>query len=166
MNSLEIECVLKHVAPMYNVKFLGCVSVDTLPKSFGPDSCVVVNTSESHRTGSHWICIFQNIFGELSYFDSFALPPRTYDRRLQQFIEKYDCDYWYAKRVIQQPTSNVCGFHVIYFLILCIRGCSAELIMRTYSDHSLKQNDTMVMDFFNHHFTHYVCQLNRIAVTY
>ena len=61
--------------------------------------------------GSHWVCaIISN--NQAVYMDPFGFPPAA---QVQHFLKPYK-PYAWSEKQIQNPTSHVCGYFVLYFL--------------------------------------------------
>lgn len=89
---------------------------DKLPKQRS-QGCYIINLQDdldhygNDLSGSHWTAFI--IEGkQCSYFDSFGFPPPV---QVMHFLKPYT-PYPYSHKQIQNPTSHVCGYFVLYFL--------------------------------------------------
>ena len=73
------------------INFIGVYSVDTVPKNLWKKCCCsIINLSEAHETGSHFIAVYINKQNDLWYFDSYALPLPIHNYHLMIFFRKMD----------------------------------------------------------------------------
>jgi hypothetical protein len=128
------------------VEFIGVFPLDAIPAKLKSSTCVIINSDPSHLPGEHWLAVTVDKDGHCCFFDSFAKPAAFYGKRFEKLLSGTDKDYWRSKVTVQQATSNVCGFHVVYFTAQWLRSIDCNRIMDSYHS-SPKVNDQMVVDY-------------------
>jgi hypothetical protein len=109
--------------------YKGCISYDQMPlvtkETSELDDVIsfVMNLSEAHKPGTHWVAVFIDPYKDKSieYFDSFARdPPATFQMNIYPLIEKLDIPYYLKfknNKIVQQDDNlYTCGYHCINFL--------------------------------------------------
>lgn len=94
----------------------------------------IINTDEHDEPGEHWVAVFVNTRGT-DYFDSYGRPP--IDKRILKFLGS---NVSYNSRMLQGPTSRVCGHYCVYFIKHRSKGWSAERIINSFP----RQSDLFV----------------------
>ena len=128
----------KFLFPKCN-NFIGVYSVDTVPKNLWKKCCCsIINLSEAHQTGSHFIAIYINKQNDLWYFDSYALPPPIHNYHLMNFLEKWiKCEKIKYPLPLYHPIQDFdsifCGWYAAAFC----------LFVNLYSDYSLHHFHTL-----------------------
>ena len=103
--------------------FVGVFPVDKVPPRLWKKKkpcCGIINLSEAHLPGSHFIAFFIDKQKVLWYFDSYALPPPLYNVHLISFLKKWikNNKIKYAlSEPIQDFQSLFCGWHVAAFCL-------------------------------------------------
>ncbi len=119
----ELEKALKRYPD-----FQGVYAVDQLPKDPKP-GLYIANTDPSDKDGEHWVLFYICKEGTIEFFDSFGRKP----------LERWPGEWKYSTRMVQSPTSNACGYHVLCYAYFR-RFRTFEQIMGWYGD-DLKEND-------------------------
>lgn len=71
--------------------FIGVYSVDTIPPNlWKKNCCCIINLSEAHLPGSHFIAVYIDHRNDLWYMDSFGLPPPAHNYHLMNFLKKWE----------------------------------------------------------------------------
>ena len=84
----------------------------------------------------------------IEFFDSFAQPMESYDLKLHPFIK--ECKIVENTKIVQAPTSSVCGAHCLYILYNKLKGRNmSDIIRKNFSACNLKYNDWVSSMFFN-----------------
>ena len=98
------------------IPLVAITNKDTLPKRRIQGGYIInLQDDKDHlgndNLGSHWVSAI--IEGKQAcYFDSFGFPPAT---QIQHFLKPYK-PYPYSCKMIQNPTSEICGYYCLYFL--------------------------------------------------
>lgn len=132
-----------------NKCFKGFVAKDTLMlpvnMNIPGSSLVILNTDNESGEGKHWCAIFlESSNHSFEFFDPYGLPPSAYG--VNHFFEEHKRPVFYSKKVVQSFTSNVCGYHCMFFAYYRCRGISLHNILKFYVD-DLEKNDVMVSTF-------------------
>lgn len=123
--------------------FGGVYSLDTLPQQEYTQrpALVVVNTAYQQSKGEHWVGIYLDTAGGLSYFDSYGLPPSGV--HLMTFIHKNAIngvwDYNYTP--LQSLNTAVCGKYVCLYLYYRVVGYSHKKFISLFTNHKKKDSD-------------------------
>ena len=75
----KINCLVSRL--LVGVRWLGVFARDELPdvsREIRP-WCLILNTDPKDKPGTHWLALFASRNGPLEVFDSFGLPPNTYN---------------------------------------------------------------------------------------
>jgi hypothetical protein len=115
MNTLQLECALKHVAPR-----VGVYAADQIPR--GRTRGFIVNTQGAHLPGEHWVAFWENN-GKLEFFDSFGQKPTYYG---------FQSTKTYNTVVLQSPDSNTCGLYALFYVMCKSRGYTLEQIQNMF----------------------------------
>lgn len=117
------------------------------PSLRGPleKASVYVVNSDAVGMGVHWLYMDVDRGGRASFFDSFAVPPEHYRKRLGRHLENCDPHYWQSHRIVQELTSTACGHHIIYFAQRRAVGMTADEVLSTYTD-NLAENDAIAKE--------------------
>lgn len=103
-------------------------SLDKLPSS--QPSAFVINCCPLKLPGQHWMALFIHRQKAI-YFDSFGIPPFHPD--IESFIKKNATKVIYNKRLLQDITSDACGFYVMYFIYQKSRGVSLPQLLQPFN---------------------------------
>ena len=103
----------------------------------------VINTGKSDTRGMHWTACYYDGAGKIEYMDSFGFSADMYED-IYKFILKHSTRYTYNKRLLQDVVSSMCGYYVIYFLLMKSRGVSMQKILSVFHPTNLYANDTLV----------------------
>lgn len=135
MDTRQLRKALKDVRG-----FKGVFALDELPhENHERPALYVVNTEPSCHEGEHWVAIYFPPQGLPEFFDSFARKAfATELRRLLGFV------YVHNLNMVQSPTSDVCGQHVIYYARERNNGVPFNSLKYTLS---LKNNDRFVVHY-------------------
>ena len=106
METEEIQNVLSQTLCNTNTHFLGVFALDQIPSSFSQYPCAyVANTDPSSRKGQHWVAFYHESSTQLEFFDSYGLPPQTYDFPFPSNLSSLK----YNACLLQSLSSSVCG---------------------------------------------------------
>ena len=131
---------LKHLP-----NFIGVFSIDQLfHLRLDEYACLIVNLDFSTQPGSHWVAIK---FTPRKCFIIDSLGGALYSRELSHFIATHA----HVRQIIrtpllQEPTSNLCGFYCLFFLLF-LQFTSFSSLCRLFSS-NLSVNDNKLLDFF------------------
>ena len=126
MDTRELETILQRNATTQDT-FLGVFALDRLPTNVELRRLnrwfLVCNCCPSTRPGRHWIAVFYD-HGSVEFFDSFALPPNAYDRRLVTFLHQTSRarEVVYNNEPLQALESDACGHYCVLFGVARSRG--------------------------------------------
>lgn len=101
----KFPCVKKH--------WLGVFSLNTIPSSVPPTSCLVFNEEPDHLFGSHWIALVRTHGSEYQLFNSLGCKFET----IEPWLKFKKPIYSYNKEAFQLPTTNTCGLYCLYFIV-------------------------------------------------
>ena len=130
--------------------FIGVFSQDQLSNLFITSfpACLVVNLDLSTQSGSHWIGLYisDNL---VEIYDSLGMSPDYWaykPKYLLKFLKKFSFTHRILSTpVLQQPTSNACGFYCIFFL-LYRKFASFNQLLSLFSD-NLILNDKILFTY-------------------
>lgn len=143
MNSDQLSYALDKAAVVHtNCNLIA--SRDTLSRislSHGYPFCIIVNTSPSNKSGSHWCAYYFESPYHIEFFDSFGKCPSAYGFNI-------NAHHW-NKIKFQSPKSSVCGAYCLYFIYYSSLGLSMrEIQSMFYSNYQFSsQNDDKVIKF-------------------
>lgn len=143
---MELEKYLKQYERR-GVKIIVC-PIDRLPAKIEKNQtyAFVINLSKSWDIGSHWIGLFIDAEGKVSYFDSYGFKPKSY--YLEDFLKGKRVEY--CTRQLQQLGSAVCGMYVACFIIHMLKGGSLDLFVSKFSK-NLVLNDIFIRKNYNYY---------------
>ena len=88
----------------------------------------IMNTDPSSKEGKHWVACYldANHDKSLEYYDSFGKdPPKGFDRDMKRVVDELHLPYmmkYKVNRIVEQKSSDNCGFHSMRFLINRMKG--------------------------------------------
>ena len=105
------------------MSFVACdvYSVDTLPTNvltFPAAYICNTDTEKSYLPGKHWIVFWFQDPIRSECFDSFGLLPRQYNTQFEEFLTRNTDMCVYNNVSFQRKNSDVCGFYVLYYLLM------------------------------------------------
>ena len=154
MNSLQLTKILLFVTSKSQRRnFLGCFPIDKIPEYIPHSSFLVLNTDRSSQPGEHWLLVDIDAHNNVCFFDTLAQAPRFYSHKLEQKLKSIDANFWQSNRVVQHLMSVACGFHVVYFACLRLRGISCSQIVLGIYTENLHQNDVVARRFVQKQFS-------------
>lgn len=106
-------------------------------------SAYVINTDPSNKPGEHWVAVYFDGKGNAEYFDSFGFPP-SFVPSINRFIVQNSFKLKFNKRLLQELTSAVCGYYVIYFIMMKSRGATMTRLLAAFNPTQLRINDQRV----------------------
>lgn len=140
MNTIEITNLLRtnrKTAPL----FLGVFAADEGPRqlpSSGP-FVLVKNVMPGSHGGLHWVAISRSANKRrIDYFDSMGMRANEMN---ETFLRRLGSNYFYSKRIIQAPTSNICGLYVALFCFYKSSGMSLGTIVKKFRHKRFYEND-------------------------
>ena len=122
----EINCLVPKL--LVDVRWLGVFARDELPdvsREIRP-WCLILNTDPKDKPGTHWLGLYASRDGPLDFFDSFGLPPSTYNL---ESLEPLHLLYSF-----QSPSTFVCGHYCIVYVYLRSRNKSLSQIFHLLSN--------------------------------
>lgn len=106
-----------------------------------------VNIDEANKEGSHWVGIYIARLGsELEFIDSYGVSINMYPRYFMSFAYKNNLKVLESNVMLQSPTSTVCGYYVIQYMLKRLQGCSRRAFYNQFSN-NLDKNDKFVFNF-------------------
>lgn len=136
MNTTDINTILRGRCSA----FLGTYPSNHLPE--GDEGWAVINLDDCRSPGTHWVVV--GIGKQCEYFDSFGVLPLS-DSILKYLKNKCVKGWWYNDVSFQSPTSSMCGYYCIYFILMRCKGHSPCNIVKTLA--SIRNPDIYVHDF-------------------
>lgn len=118
MNGRDLLTVGLDIDP----NFQGVFAIDEVPRI---RKCLIFNTDERGKPGTHWQAIYYNDF-----FCSYAMPPPF--KGIKQIITK----------PVQNVATSTCGIHCLYFL-----HCRRSELPLNYTNNTCA-NDKLVSKWF------------------
>ncbi|XP_038069823.1 uncharacterized protein LOC119739037 [Patiria miniata] len=145
MDSEQVQYALLH--DKYSRRYFeGVYPVNGLPQERVPWPSAFVITARSVPSFgmNHWVAVYITPYGEGEVFDSLGKPPKH--PMLQEFLRNNTIRTVYNRLRIQGDYSEVCGHHVLFFLLQRCRGFHPEYIVRNFCP-DRKLNDAFVECF-------------------
>jgi hypothetical protein len=145
MNTLKISSMLecdKRTADAFE----GVYASDELPRTTPTEALYVVNTDPSDRPGEHWMVVYFDEKRRADYFDSFGLAPSIED--VKAFLDRNSVVCKYNRKRVQNPFSDACGHHCIFFAVHRCVGFDMNAIVNMYTEDD-DFNDDIVKMFVN-----------------
>ena len=108
---------------MGGVRWLGVFARDELPdvsREIRP-WCLILNTDPKDKPGTHWLALYASRNGPFEFFDSFGLPPNTYNLDSLKPL--------HLLYLFQSPSTSVCGHYCIVYVYLRSRNKSLSKIL-------------------------------------
>lgn len=124
--------------------FLGVFPADGLPSpaSLPASFSLAVNNMGKSHAGQHWLgihCVSAGKKRIVEYFDTNGLP--ILSPTIHNFVSHLTHDYFYSQRVIQSPTSNICGLYVALFIYYRASGVSYKDFVNMFPRFNFWFND-------------------------
>ena len=142
--------------------FKGVYPKDLVPKNI-LNGCVVVNTDDSNNIGTHWVAIHYRTTDSMDqsnyFFDSYGFPPALYDIRVQHLGGS-------NTQMLQGPTTNVCGYYCIYFVIMKQKKVSMQDMLAPFSKTDFAYNDVLVVELVNEYLGHVTTSRTDLHMNY
>ena len=130
LDSNQIDFLLKRIAPGH---FKGVYACDELPEQMCGPSFLVINTSPAIRPTGHWVGLAIKKNNSAEYFDSYGMSPFG---KIAKFIENNSTYCVYNQNLVQQLSSNLCGYYAIFFVYMAARGRSLGHVMARFGSDS------------------------------
>ena len=129
----------------HNKSYLGTVAHDTIiPIPKNKNSSQTINLHKSHQRGSHFVCYFNDVKKDhINYFDSYGVMPSD---DIQRTLRKTGKKIIYSTHLIQNNTSNRCGFYCYAFIEYLECGGSMIDFINLFK-HKGSNNDAILMRF-------------------
>ena len=149
LNTLQLDDVMKHI-----IDFQGAFPCDQIPKSMKVPYCIIVNTDNANESGDHWTCI--RVEKVKAYFiDSFGrdFEDSTFPKDFRKSVRKLfkDKSIIQNNKLLQDLTSNACGYYCVYFLDKLSLNYTFKNIVSDFTK-DLKFNDLLVLKYFRKNF--------------
>lgn len=120
---------LKHVI-IHRYPFIACVNLD-----------------EAHKPGSHWTGLYiSRQGGELEFLDSYGISINDYPKYFINFAVNNNLRLLENRKMLQSPSSAVCGHYVVMYMYKRLQGCSRQAFYNHFSN-NLNRNDEIVFKF-------------------
>lgn len=146
LSTIQIRFLLKKFIPRENIYVCAIDQLNLINKS---SFSIVVNNQEQYLSGQHWLALRKNRNSNtLEVFDSFAMDLNFYGSRIQQFAKRHHLKIVKNNESIQKPTSLLCGYFSVMFLIKRSKGMPFEEFLSQFSDINLACNEKIVRHFF------------------
>lgn len=142
VSNFYINDVLKNIS-----SFCGTFSCDNIISGDSSDklNSYIINLSSKNEPGTHFIALSINHEDKkIFYFDSFGR--KCKNKEILRFISKYDYQYRYCNRQIQDPLSVYCGFFCICFVVSTHLSIPFTRIVKIYDVHNFKKNDEICIN--------------------
>ena len=151
MNTEQLLCTIQSDDCLRTI-VSGVYALDTIPLVVSSyPTAFIINTDVSTGPGKHWVVIWFNNVNEAEFFDSFGNKPERFGDTLRIFLENNAYSYMYNKRQLQQHSSEVCGYYVLYVLLLkCFEMSYSDILNSFTVDRKL--NDEIVYDTVRKYF--------------
>lgn len=122
-------------------------AIDQLVLIQSPAFCVIVNSDEGYKPGTHWFAMYKGKSSRsIDFFDSFGIPFVNYGFHLINFIKRYGGKIRFSNKQYQSDRSLTCGMFSTYFVIERDKGADYQTILNSFSD-DLKGNDELVKKY-------------------
>ena len=152
MNTEQLICVINRVPRLKDI-VQGIYTRDTLPSTVTKyPSAYIVNTDVSTGEGIHWVLFYFETASYAEFYDSFGKSPKMYYSQFEKFIYNNVSNVKYNTMKMQSPYSQVCGYYVIYFLIMKLLKYTMSDI-QSYFTSDKQLNDDHVYGFVIHQFS-------------
>lgn len=147
MNTNEINFFLKNT-----YGFKGIYPCNMIPKVNCRPAIYVINTSpvtpsqirkKGVIAGEHWVVVALTRSHKAVYFDSFGFPPKEPD--IINFVADNSNSLRYNTRMLQNPTSRVCGVYCVDFVLQLSKGVSLRAYISGFKN-DLYHNDKEVVE--------------------
>ena len=134
--------MLSHFKCLRNV-YINICAINTLPRNTYRHypQVFIVNLDPLPNPGTHLVCVIVTNGTSGEYFDSLGLPMPD---RVKRFINENGDNCVYVRKKLQSHTSDVCGFYVIFFILM--RICFRISVQKVFDmlDQDLKKTDPFV----------------------
>ena len=124
--------------------FLGVYPADGLPLIPWTPCSFICNTHDARLPGEHWTVFHFDKDGYGEYYDPLGLPPRhaTWENYLEK--NSRNGEWIFINKTVQDPSSNACGYHAIYYILRRQEGRSALNILKDFTS-DLVKNDIIAV---------------------
>ena len=127
----------------------GVYSSDRLPQlARGIPHALIINLDKADGPGTHWVAVYISSFGDLTYFDSFGVPP--FIPNIERFIRLNSRRVFYNNVTLQSLLSKTCGLWTVYFIERMCRGDSLHRLVAGFNTGSTLRNDNRIKSLFKH----------------
>lgn len=150
MNTNELHSILASIGKRRNAQ------VDVIPCDLLHNYrikrypfCLIVNSDESTKPGSHWVSIFiLNKTKPCEFYCSYGRGVAHYGRYFTNFVMKHGRGVVDVPRRLQAYGSDVCGQYSIYFLRCRLKNLSIKQAYDAFGN-DYDKNDLFVRNFVN-----------------
>ena len=73
--------------------------------------------------GSHWIAMYLTEDGKGEFWDSYGQAPGFYNQNFTQFLDKHCGTFTWNRRILQAPSSDVCGHYSLLYINVDVFQC-------------------------------------------
>ena len=109
-------------------------------------SFVVVNTSESKSTGSHWVAIYLPEEGPVEFFYFLGRAPGHYHTYFKFFLLQFGRGYLWNKIAYQASDTILCGEYCLYCGYYRSRNLSIRQVLKTIRPKDKEQMHQFMRD--------------------
>lgn len=145
---MDTISIIDFIRPYQNKGiFKGVYPCDKLPSKFSLPGAFVVNLSQHYESGSHWVAIYINEYGQAYYFDSFGFDIRN--QYINRFLRLHSKNVIFNKRQLQHITSNKCGKFCCVFIVYVLKCAPINRFINMFSL-NLFINDIVIESVFSY----------------
>lgn len=147
----QLISILKN-DPFTKDVFQDVYPIDLLPEKVERfPAAIIANTDESNEDGEHWVTFYfpNRYIGE--FFDSYGNAAYDLDYRFYNFMNticRKRSKFYYNTKILQGPSSKVCGHYCLYYILNRSRGLTANSIIEQFGMDNV-YNDFIVKDIID-----------------
>ena len=140
--------------PFTKTVFTDVLPPDRLPREIRKTPRgYILNTDASDMPGSHWIAMYMTEDGKGEFWDSYGQAPGFYSQNFNQFLDKHCVTFKWNRRILQAPSSDVCGQYTLFFALHRCRRIPMSTIANMFTG-GKEWNDELVRDFIDKWYKH------------
>ena len=149
LTTTDLDKGMRHI-----VDFKGAHPCDMIPRGLKPPYSIIINTDNGSKPGEHWIAL-RVVKGKVYFLDSFGRRfddesfPADFRRIINRMTRRKDVIF--NNKLIQNITSNACGYYAIYFLDGMSMKKRPKRLLKTFTK-DLKKNDAIVVKYYRKFF--------------
>ena len=149
MDSEQLTYLLHTTAETRDI-FVGVYASDNLPvvSRLSIPFCLIVNLAPRSHPGLHWLALHcsgnKRKQNHVEYFDPLGMEISC--PKILKFVKALNHKYYfYNSKIIQAPTSNVCGLYVLLYCYLKSLSYSFKHIVQLFKAQQYYENDCKVI---------------------